>query len=137
LLGPRSGRLAEQTLVTHAREARGPRPGEQFLLGFRGLALPDWLRAFEAEHGLGGVILFDRDVQLGGLRNVESPAQLRALCVEVHALPSRPLVFVDQEGGRVLRLKPAPASRSCRARAPSRRCPRRKPGGSRPRAAPR
>ena len=43
------------------------------MLGFRGLAVPDWLRAFAAEHGLGGVILFDRDVQLGGIRNVESP----------------------------------------------------------------
>lgn len=77
------------------------------MLGFRGLTLPDWLRAFAAEHGLGGVILFDRDVQLGGLRNVESPGQVRALCAEVHALPGRPLVFVDQEGGRVRRLKPA------------------------------
>ena len=75
------------------------------MLGFRGLVLPDWLREFAREHGLGGVILFDRDVQLGGIRNVESPAQVRALCAEVHALPSRPLVFVDQEGGRVRRLK--------------------------------
>jgi len=77
------------------------------MLGFRGLALPSWLLAFEKEHGLGGVILFDRDVQLGGVRNVESPEQVRALSAEVHALPSRPLVFVDQEGGKVRRLKPA------------------------------
>jgi beta-N-acetylhexosaminidase len=83
------------------------RAGEHFMLGFRGLAVPEWLRAFAAEHGLGGVILFDRDVQQGGLRNVESPAQLRALCAEVHALPGRPLVFVDQEGGKVRRLKAA------------------------------
>jgi beta-N-acetylhexosaminidase len=77
------------------------------MLGFRGLAVPEWLRGFAAEHGLGGVILFDRDVQLGGIRNVESPAQVRALCAEVHGLPGRPLVFVDQEGGKVRRLKPA------------------------------
>ncbi len=83
------------------------RVGEHFMLGFRGFALPDWLRAFAAEFGLGGVILFDRDVQLGGPRNVESPAQVRALCAEVHALPGRPLVFVDQEGGLVRRLKVA------------------------------
>jgi beta-N-acetylhexosaminidase len=88
--------------VTHAARA-----GEHFLLGFRGLSLPDWLRAFAAEHDLGGVILFDRDVQLGGVRNVESPAQLRALCAQVHSLPGRPLVFIDQEGGRVRRLKPS------------------------------
>jgi len=75
------------------------------MLGFRGLTLPAWLRELAAEHGLGGVILFDRDVQLGGTRNIESPVQLCALCAEVHALPGRPLVFVDQEGGKVRRLK--------------------------------
>jgi beta-N-acetylhexosaminidase len=37
---------------------------------------------------------------------VESPAQVQRLCAELHALASRPLVFVDQEGGRVRRLKP-------------------------------
>ncbi|MBM4384047.1 MAG: glycoside hydrolase family 3 protein [Deltaproteobacteria bacterium] len=81
--------------------------GEHFMLGFRGLSVPAWLREFAGEFGLGGVILFDRDVQLGGIRNVESPAQVRALCAEVHALPGRPLVFVDQEGGKVRRLKAA------------------------------
>ncbi|MEZ4331777.1 MAG: glycoside hydrolase family 3 N-terminal domain-containing protein [Myxococcota bacterium] len=84
-----------------------PRVGEHFMLGFRGLTLPSWLVDFAAAYGLGGVLLFDRDVQQGGLRNVGSPEQLQALCAEVHALPGRPLVFVDQEGGRVRRLKPA------------------------------
>lgn len=84
------------------------RVGEGFLLGFRGTRLPAWLVDFERRFGLGGVLLFDRDVQTGAdLRNVESPAQLRALCDEVHALPSRPLVCIDQEGGKVRRLKPA------------------------------
>lgn len=84
------------------------RVGELFLLGFRGKQLPAWLIDFERAFGLGGVLLFDRDVQTGAaLRNVESPAQLRALCDEVHALPSRPLVCIDQEGGKVRRLKPA------------------------------
>lgn len=77
------------------------------MLGFRGLSLPAWLGEFAREYGLGGVILFDRDLQQGGLRNVESPAQVAALTAEVHALPGRPLVFVDQEGGRVRRLKAA------------------------------
>lgn len=75
------------------------------MLGFRGLSLPAWLGEFAHEYGLGGVILFDRDLQQGGVRNVESPAQVAALTAEVHALPGRPLVFVDQEGGRVRRLK--------------------------------
>lgn len=83
------------------------RVGEHFMLGFRGLSLPEWLAEFAREFALGGVLLFDRDLQQGGLRNVESPAQLRALTDEVHALPGRPLVFVDQEGGKVRRLKAA------------------------------
>jgi beta-N-acetylhexosaminidase len=81
--------------------------GEHFIVGFHGFAIPDWVRAFEREFGLGGVILFDRDVARGGPRNIESPDQVRALCAEVHALASHPLVFIDQEGGKVRRLKPA------------------------------
>lgn len=81
--------------------------GVHFMLGFHGFALPEWVREFEREFGLGGVILFDRDVHRGGSRNVEGPEQVRALCAEVHALASAPLVFIDQEGGKVRRLKPA------------------------------
>jgi beta-N-acetylhexosaminidase len=43
-----------------------------------------------------GVILFRR--------NVESVDQLRGLVEDLHALPSRPLVSMDHEGGRVQRL---------------------------------
>lgn len=83
------------------------RVGEAFMLGFRGITVPDWLVRFEAAHGLGAVLLFDRDLENpGALRNVESPDQLRSLCEALHALPSRPLVCIDQEGGRVCRLKP-------------------------------
>jgi len=84
------------------------RGGELLMAGFHGTELPDWLVEFEARHGLGGIILFDRDLERKtDLRNIESPEQVRALCASVHALPSRPLVFIDQEGGRVRRLKPA------------------------------
>jgi beta-N-acetylhexosaminidase len=86
--------------------APGPGIGERFVLGFKGQRVPEWLRAFERRFGLGGVILFDYDV--GARRygnNVVSPEQVRALCRELAALPSRPLVFVDQEGGKVRRLK--------------------------------
>ena len=82
--------------------------GEAFLLGFRGLTPPDWLGEFEARFGLGGVLLFDYDVQTRRQgRNITSPDQLRSLCAELAAFASRPLVCVDQEGGRVRRLKPA------------------------------
>jgi len=45
-----------------------------------------------------GVVLFDR--------NIEDVAQLRELTAALHALPSRPLVAIDHEGGRVTRLGP-------------------------------
>lgn len=82
------------------------RAGEFLILGFRGFALPEWLRGFAREHGLGGAILFDYDCQTREYRNnIESAAQVRALCAEIHALPGRPLVVIDQEGGKVRRLK--------------------------------
>lgn len=92
--------------------------GELFILGFRGLSLPGWLRSFALRFGLGGVILFDVDLRSGSkTRNIVSPEQLRLLCAEISALPSRPWVFLDQEGGSVCRLSvergfaplPAPA----------------------------
>ena len=54
-------------------------------------------RATLEELRVGGVILFKR--------NVESPKQIRALTKALHALPSRPLISIDQEGGRVARLR--------------------------------
>lgn len=83
------------------------RVGELFVLGFSGASVPDWLQRFAESFGLGGVILFDYDWQQDiPERNIIDKAQLTALCSALHALPSRPLIFVDQEGGRVCRLKP-------------------------------
>jgi len=45
---------------------------------------------------VGGVILFRR--------NVGTPAEISALTAALHALPSHPVVAIDHEGGRVLRL---------------------------------
>lgn len=95
------------------------RIGELFLLGFRDPHTPQWLRGFAREFGLGGVILFDYDcIDRKFERNVFGPAQLEELCAEIHELSSRPLIFVDQEGGRVRRLKeergfaPLPSARA-------------------------
>ena len=83
-----------------------PRVGNALILGFQGTDLPDWLVDFEERFGLGGVILFDRDLTgQAELRNIESKEQVRALCERVHSLDSGPMVFIDQEGGRVTRLK--------------------------------
>lgn len=80
--------------------------GELFVLGFRGTRVPDWLRTFSQRFGLGGVILFDYDWQTRQYnRNVHSPAQVAELCAELAELPSPPLIYVDQEGGRVRRFK--------------------------------
>ncbi|GEC58339.1 beta-N-acetylhexosaminidase [Bradyrhizobium japonicum] len=80
--------------------------GELFILGFYGKVIPPWLKEFAAQFGLGGVILFDYSCQTRQYdNNIASPAQVQSLCAEIAALPSRPLVFIDQEGGLVRRLK--------------------------------
>ena len=84
--------------------------GQMLMVGFRGAELePDHfiLRDIRQYH-LGGIILFDYDVltrQPG--RNISSPAQLKDLIASLQeAAPTSLLVAVDQEGGRVARLKP-------------------------------
>ncbi len=80
--------------------------GELFILGFFGKVLPAWLKEFAGRYGLGGVILFDYSCQTQKYdNNIETPEQVRRLCGEIAQLPSGPLVFVDQEGGLVRRLK--------------------------------
>lgn len=81
--------------------------GAMIMVGFRGTELPDdapLVRAL-AEGKAGGVILFSRDVEMGGPRNIASPAQVRKLVARLkRAAPEPLLVAVDQEGGRVQRL---------------------------------
>ncbi len=80
--------------------------GELFILGFFGKVIPEWLKQFAARYGLGGVILFDYSCQTRQYdNNIESPEQLRGLCGQISRLPSGPMVFIDQEGGLVRRLK--------------------------------
>jgi beta-N-acetylhexosaminidase len=75
-------------------------PGQLLFAGFEGTRVPRDLAQLIAAGRVGGVVLF--------ARNVEDPAQLRALVDELHAgAPAEaPLcVCVDQEGGRVQRLR--------------------------------
>lgn len=99
-----------------------PRPtlrekiGQLLLVGFRGCT-PAECGVIERdirEHHVGGVILFDQEMAGGTVdtvsrrRNIESPAQVRALLAHLQAQAATPLlVSIDQEGGRVNRLKPA------------------------------
>ena len=80
--------------------------GELFILGFFGRAVPPWLKAFAERFGLGGVILFDYSCRTRQYdNNIEAPEQVRSLCEEISSLPSSPMLFIDQEGGLVRRLK--------------------------------
>ncbi len=65
--------------------------------GFDGHRLPDPVARDLARGALGGVILFKR--------NLSDPFQARALCASVAALTRDALVCLDQEGGRVQRLR--------------------------------
>ena len=73
--------------------------GQLLIAGFNGHQLPVELKSLAREFGLGGVILF--------ARNIVEPEQVAELCFEAAGLsPDMPAwVSVDQEGGRVARLK--------------------------------
>jgi beta-N-acetylhexosaminidase len=69
------------------------------ILGCEGLRLTEGERALFSDMRPFGFILF--------ARNLESPDQIRALCEEMRAAAGHDApVFIDQEGGRVQRLRP-------------------------------
>src|SRR5712692_3498389 len=73
--------------------------GQLLIAGFNGQQIPAELRSLAREFGLGGVILF--------ARNIAVPEQVAELAFDAARLvPDLPVwVSVDQEGGRVARLK--------------------------------
>lgn len=73
---------------------------KSFICGVSGAQLTAAEKEFLAAEKPYGVILF--------ARNVENPTQLQALCAEIKAALAHPYaeILVDQEGGRVARLKP-------------------------------
>ncbi len=73
--------------------------GQLLIAGFSGTAVSAELRSLAREFGLGGVILF--------ARNISDPEQVAELCYDAARItPDLPAwVSVDQEGGRVARLK--------------------------------
>jgi beta-N-acetylhexosaminidase len=104
------------------------RVGELFILGFFGKTVPVWLEQFAARYGLGGAILFDYSCRTQAYdNNIESPEQVQRLCGEITGLPSGPMVFIDQEGGLVRRLKesrgfaPLPSAKEFNGLAPDRK----------------
>jgi beta-N-acetylhexosaminidase len=76
--------------------------GQVFMVGMPGPRLDKGTDALIREDRIGGIVLFSR--------NIEDPLQLAALCHDLQAAASKgqssPLFLsVDQEGGRVARLK--------------------------------
>ena len=82
-----------QARVTDAQIAN------MFVLGFDGTKLSRQSPIVRdvCERGLGGVILFKK--------NVQNPAQLKALTRELLSCRHKPLIAVDQEGGKVRRIR--------------------------------
>jgi beta-N-acetylhexosaminidase len=69
-----------------------------FLIGIPGTGLDDNDRAFLSHPAVGGVVLF--------ARNIVNKEQVRGLVRDIRsACEPRPLVCIDQEGGRVQRLQ--------------------------------
>ncbi len=85
--------------------------GQLLLVGFRGCTPAECelvIRDIREQH-IGSVILFDQEMAnlSRGRRNIESPAQVRLLVAHLQSQAAIPLlVAIDQEGGRVNRLKP-------------------------------
>ncbi len=75
--------------------------GQLFQVGISGTTLKPSEKKFLKENNIGGVILFDR--------NLESPEQIYQLTSEIQTIKTSdnvPLIIsIDMEGGRVLRLK--------------------------------
>lgn len=77
--------------------------GQLLIIGIRGKTLTQDEAEFIITNNIGGVVLF--------ARNIESPEQVHALCTQIQATRHKtrdklPLfIGIDQEGGRVARLK--------------------------------
>jgi beta-N-acetylhexosaminidase len=83
--------------------------GQMIMVGFHGFEVSDTSHVIRdiTEYHAGGVILFDVHVpERSPNRNIDSPDQVRSLIKDLQGLTDKTLfIAVDQEGGRVARLK--------------------------------
>ena len=63
----------------------------------------DRMRKTAAKYPMGGIILYSN--------NIKSPSQLTSFVADLKALPSHPLICIDEEGGTVSRLANTPSFR--------------------------
>ncbi len=103
--------LAAGAAVPHGQDQLDMKIGQMIMVGFRGTTLKDAPALVEdiTKRNIGGVVLFDYDVPTKSPgRNIVSPEQLRRLTRELQQTAAIPLLIaVDQEGGRISRLKAA------------------------------
>ena len=84
--------------------------GQMLMVGFRGLEPEDVSDAIKTQvrnGNMGGIIFFDYDViNKEAVRNIKSPDQVKRLIKSIRDIAPQPLLIaIDQEGGRVNRLK--------------------------------
>ena len=83
--------------------------GEMLIVGFRGYSVADTshIRRDIVDYHIGGVILFEYDApSRKHVRNISTPRQLESLCYQLQSLTDETLLIgIDQEGGRVNRLR--------------------------------
>lgn len=91
----------------------------KLIIGFNSLTLPEDITQFYKRYGFAGIILFDYDCQTKSYsRNIKSFTQLQDLCGSIKQLAgssencylqstasNTPIICIDQEGGKVRRLK--------------------------------
>ena len=85
--------------------------GRMLIIGFEGESVNknSKIVSLIQKYDIGGVILFDRYYNdKKKVKNISSPKQLKALTSSLKSFSNKPLLIsVDQEGGKVARLKPA------------------------------
>ena len=85
--------------------------GRMLVIGFEDESLKENSKIIKdiKNYELGGVILFDRFYNdKTKTKNISSPEQLKLLTSSINSFATKPLLIsVDQEGGKVARLKPA------------------------------
>jgi len=112
---PVPGRVIETDHIYNSEQIEVPADslskmiGRMIMIGFRGMSLEesDHLVRDLTQYHLGGVILFDYDVPTKTpIRNIDSKEQVSTLIRELNsATQTNLLIAIDQEGGRVARLK--------------------------------
>lgn len=100
---------SESGISDYSEEVLKKMIGHMLVLGFEqeSITSESTIASDIKKYELGGVILFDRFyTDRKKVKNVRDPRQLKKLTAQLQAISSRPLLIaIDQEGGKVARLK--------------------------------